>query len=80
MKEFRRLNGRNVPYIEHLKENMPMACPNNWVVYQVKEKYGASGHYPCAEEDALNIGIGCRNSVIIISFCIVLTSYFIFEL
>ena len=64
-KEFRQLNGRSMPYPNHLKENMPMICPNNWVVDQVKENYGASGHYPRVEEDALNIGIGCNNSVII---------------
>ena len=64
-KEFRRLNGRSVPYPDHLKENMPKICPNNWVVDQVREKYGATGHYLCAEEDVLNVGIGCNNSVII---------------
>jgi hypothetical protein len=63
-KEFKWLNGRSVPYPDHLKENMPMTCPNSWVVDQVREKYSASGHYPRAEEDALNIGIGCNNSVI----------------
>jgi hypothetical protein len=51
-----------MPYPDHLKENMKMICPNNWVVDQVREKYGASDHYPCAKEDALNIGIGCNNS------------------
>ena len=30
-KEFRRLNGRSVPYPDHLKENMPIICPNSWV-------------------------------------------------
>jgi hypothetical protein len=54
-----------MPYSDHLKENMPIICPNIWVVDQVREKYGASGHYPSAEEDALNIGIGCKNLVII---------------
>jgi len=37
MKEFKRLNGRSLPYPDHLKENMPMTCPyNNPVVDQVK--------------------------------------------
>jgi hypothetical protein len=65
MKEFRWLNGRSMPYPDHLKENMPMICPNSWVVDQVREKYGASSHYPREEEDPLNIGIGCNNSIII---------------
>ena len=64
-KEFRQLNGRSVPYPDHLKENMPKIFPNSWVVDQVREKYGATGCYLRAEEDALNIGIGCINSVII---------------
>lgn len=72
-KEFRPLNGRSVPYPDHLKENMPMKFPNSSVSYQVKEKYGASSRYPCVEEDALNIGIGCSNSVIM-SFYTFLTS------
>jgi len=72
-KEFRRLNGRSMPYLDHLKENIPVTCPNSWVVDQVREKYGAFGHYPCAKEDALNIGIGCNNSTII-SFYTFLTS------
>ena len=59
---------------------MPMKCPNNWVVDQVRDKYGTSSHYLRAEEDAPNIAIGCNNSVIVISFCTVLTSYFTFEL
>ena len=54
-----------MPYPDHLKENMPMICPNSWVVDQVKEKYSASDRYLHAKEDALNIGIGCNNSVII---------------
>jgi len=65
MKEFKQLNGRSMPYPDHLKENMPMIFPNSWVVDQVREKYGAFGCYPCVEEDALNIGIRCNNSVII---------------
>lgn len=64
-----------MPYPDHLKENMPMTCPNSWVAYQVREKYGASSRYPRAEEDALNIGIGCINSLIIISLYTCLTSY-----
>jgi len=53
------MNGRSVPYLDHLKENMPMIFPNSWVADQVRDKYGASGCYPRAEEDALNIGIDC---------------------
>jgi hypothetical protein len=36
-----------MPYPHHLEENMPMICPNSWVVNQFKDKYGASGRYPC---------------------------------
>ena len=57
-KEFRWLNGRSVPYPNHLKENMPIIYPNSWVADQVREKYGATGRYLCAEEDLLNIGLG----------------------
>ena len=64
-KEFRWLNGISVPYPDHLKENMPKICLDSWVVDQVREKYGATGRYPHAEEDALNVGTGCSNSVII---------------
>ena len=64
-KEFKLLNDRSVPYLDHLKENMPIICPNSWVVDQVREKYGTTGCYMCVEDDALNIGIGCNNSVII---------------
>ena len=28
-KEFRWLNGRNMPYLDHLKQNMPMICPKS---------------------------------------------------
>ena len=28
-KEFRWLNGRSVPYLDNLKENMPKICPNS---------------------------------------------------
>lgn len=45
------MNGINVPYHDHLKENMPMTCPNNWVVDKRREKYGASSHYPRVEEN-----------------------------
>lgn len=31
-KSFRRLNGRSMSYLDHLKENMPMVYPNSWVV------------------------------------------------
>ena len=64
-KEFIRLNGISVPYPNHLKENMPKICPNSWVADQVREKYGATGRCPHAEEDELNVGIRCNNSVII---------------
>ena len=65
MEEFKWLNGRSVPYLNHLKENMLKICPNSWVADQVREKYGATGCYPPTEEDALNVGIGHSNSVII---------------
>ena len=54
-----------MPYLDHLKENIPKICPNSWVAEQVREKYGAIGRYPRAKEDALNVGIGCTHSVII---------------
>jgi hypothetical protein len=54
-----------MPYPDHLKENIPIIFPNNWVVDQFREKYGASSHYLHEEDDALNIGIGCNNLVII---------------
>ena len=57
-KEFRWLNGISVPYPDNLKENVPKICPNSWVVDQVREKYSAINDYSCAEEDALNVGIG----------------------
>ena len=54
-----------MPYLDHLKENMPKICPNSWVAVEIQEKYEVSGHNPCGEDmDALNIGIGCRNSLI----------------
>ena len=59
------LNGRSVPCPNHLKENMPKICLNSWVADQVREKYGATGRYLHAEEDALNVGIGWSNSVVI---------------
>jgi len=68
-----------MPYPNHLKEDIPMTCPNSWVVHHVKEKYSASGRYSRAEEDALNIGIEFNNSIII-SFYTFLTSYCNFEL
>jgi len=52
-----------VPYPDHLKENMPMTCPNSWVVNQFREKYSAYGCYLRVEEDVLNIGIEYINSV-----------------
>ena len=27
-KEFKQFNGKNMPYLDHLKENMLMICPN----------------------------------------------------
>jgi hypothetical protein len=64
-KAFRWLNGRNMTYPYHLKENMPKICPNSWVVDQIQEKYAVSGCNPCGEDmDALNIGIRCNNYVI----------------
>ena len=65
MKEFRWLNGISMPCPNHLKENMPMICPNSSVVDQIIEKYGVFGHYSRGEGNVLNIGIGCSNSVII---------------
>jgi hypothetical protein len=47
-----------MPYLDHLKENMPMICPNSWVFDQVREKYDASSRYLHVEEDAINIEIG----------------------
>jgi hypothetical protein len=38
-KAFRWLNGRSMPYPDHLKENMPKICPNSWVADQIQEKY-----------------------------------------
>ena len=55
-------------YPDHLKENMSKIYPNNWVVDHITEKCGTSSRYPHGEEDALNIGIGCINDVII-SLC-----------
>ena len=57
-KKNRMFNARIMPYPNYLKENMPVICPNSWVVDQVREKYGASSHHPHEEHDALNIGIG----------------------
>jgi hypothetical protein len=63
-KAFRPLNGRSMPYPDHLKENMPKICLNSGVVDQIQEKYVVSCHNPCGEDmDALNIGIECNNSV-----------------
>ena len=65
-KEFRRLNGRSVPYPDHLKENMPKICPNSLVADQVREKYDATSRYFHVEEDALNVGTRCNSLVIIL--------------
>jgi hypothetical protein len=59
------LNGRSMSYLDHLKENMPLISPNSWVANHIREKYGTSNHYLCGKEDALNIGIGCNDSIII---------------
>ena len=45
-KAFRGSNGRSMNYSNHLKENISMVCPNNWVVDQITEKYGRFIHYP----------------------------------
>jgi hypothetical protein len=68
-----------MPYPNHLKENMSMIYPNSWVADHIREKYGASNHYPHGEEDALNIGIGCNNSIII-SLCVIVHFIMHFEL
>ena len=52
-------------YPDHLKENMPKIGPNSWVADQVKQKYTTTDHCPHAEEDVLNVVIGCTHSVII---------------
>ena len=31
-KEFKKLNGKTKPSLDHLKENIARICPNNWVV------------------------------------------------
>jgi hypothetical protein len=54
-----------MPYPNHLKENMPKIYPNNWVADQKQEKYVVSTRNPHGEYlDALNIWIGCNNSLI----------------
>jgi hypothetical protein len=64
-KSFEQLNGRIMPYYNHLKENMPQICPNSWVDDLLEDKYIVFVHYPCGEElDALNIQIRCNNSII----------------
>jgi len=50
-----------MPYLAHLKESMPIACLDNWVGNQVREKYSAYGHYARPKEDVVNIGLGCNN-------------------
>ena len=56
-KAFIWLNGRIMPYIDHLKENMPKIFPNSWVVDQIQEKYAVFINNSCGEDmDALNIG------------------------
>ena len=57
-KAFKWLNGRRMPYPNHLKENMPKIYPNSWVVDEIQEKYVVSDHNPHGEcLDALTIGI-----------------------
>jgi hypothetical protein len=41
-----------MPYLDHLKENMLVMYPNNWVAEKIREKYGAFSNYPCGEEYA----------------------------
>jgi hypothetical protein len=54
-----------MPYLDHVKENMPKNYPNSWVANHIIEKYVMSGHYSRGEElDAINIGIGCNKCVI----------------
>ena len=45
-KAFIWLNGRSMPYPDHLKEIMPKICLNDSVVDQITEKYGSSECYP----------------------------------
>jgi hypothetical protein len=40
------VDGRSMPYLDHLKENMPEICPSRWVVDQITEKYVVSNRYP----------------------------------
>lgn len=35
-KEFKPLNDRIIPYLDHLKEIKPMICPNSWVANQIR--------------------------------------------
>jgi hypothetical protein len=64
-KSFIWLNGRIIPYPDHLKENMQKICPKSWVADQIQEKYMLFGRNPSGEDmDELNIWIGCSNSII----------------
>ena len=65
-KTFRWLNGRSMPYPDHLQENMPKIYPTGWVADQITKKYGIYGCYLHGEEDAVNIGIERRNNFVII--------------
>jgi hypothetical protein len=57
-KYFRQLNGRHMPYPDHLKENMPKICPNSWGDDQIQEKYAVSSRNPHGKYlDALNTRI-----------------------
>ena len=39
-KSFGWLNGKTMPYLDHLKENMPNIYPNGSMVDQITKKYG----------------------------------------
>jgi hypothetical protein len=63
-KSLRWLNGITMPYLNHLKENMPKIFPNYWVADKIQEKHAVLGCNPCGEYlDTKNIGIICNNSV-----------------
>ena len=79
-KAFRQLNGRILPYHDHLKENMPKICPNDWVIDQIIKKYGKLRHYTLREEDTLNTGIGCNINYVIISLSTTFNLLCIFDL
>lgn len=45
MKAFKHFNCRSMPYLDHLKENMPNIYPNDWLVDHIMEKYARIDHY-----------------------------------